>query len=113
MRKILVSPGYGAGWTSWNTDKIQKFMIEYQPIIDYLEAGNKFTRKDCEPNHHQHPLLTRLQEECLEKFGESYVCVLGAYDLRVVSIPDDAKVRINEYDGYESYEVQGQYDGWL
>jgi hypothetical protein len=47
MRKILYSPGYGAGWTSWESDyELRKFMLVYQPIIDYVEKGGSFGEKD-------------------------------------------------------------------
>lgn len=39
MRKILYSPGYGAGWSTWggNTTAQKKFMLEYKPFIEALE----------------------------------------------------------------------------
>jgi len=41
MRKILYSPGFGAGWTSWHdgSKEAKLFMLEYRPFIEYLEAG--------------------------------------------------------------------------
>ena len=40
MRKILYSPGFGAGWVSWNDEgrDEQLFMLEYQPFIERLES---------------------------------------------------------------------------
>ncbi len=40
MRKILYSPGYGVGWTTWySSDNKAKilFMLEYVPFIEALE----------------------------------------------------------------------------
>lgn len=114
MRKILISPGYGAGWTTWNSDKVKKYMLEYQPIIEFLEAGNRFTHEDCHSYNTPekiHPLLKQLQKECEEKFGETYVCILGASDLEVVTV--SGLVRVNEYDGSESYESQGEFNDWI
>lgn len=46
-RKILVSPGFGAGWTTETTNhKAAQFLLTYQPIIDFLEAGGAFTEKN-------------------------------------------------------------------
>lgn len=40
MRKILYSPGYGAGWSTWggDTPEQKKFMLEYKPFIEALEC---------------------------------------------------------------------------
>lgn len=109
-RKILYSPGYGAGWTTWNSNpQVKQYMLTYQPIIDFLEGGGKFERMYV--NENLHPLLTQLKRECREKFGEDYVCCLGACDLKVVEV--SGRVRLNEYDGYESLEEEGQFSDWL
>ena len=38
-RKVLVSPGFGAGWSSWSYGSKEgaQFLAEYQPIIEFLE----------------------------------------------------------------------------
>jgi hypothetical protein len=122
MRKILYSPGYGAGWTTWNSEPVElaKFLLEYQPIIDYLEAGGKFERGECdnivtgEKDDKLHPLLRQLQVDAKETFGASiHVYFGGAPDLQVVEIPDGEKVLIEEYDGNESYRTRSDDDGWM
>lgn len=118
MRKILYSPGYGAGWTTWNDGDVASYMLTYQPIIDFLEAGNRFTDADTRTGGARgdaaylpsHPLLRQLQKECKKKFGEDHVCVLGADSLRVATV--GGRVRLHEYDGSESYEGEGEYEGW-
>lgn len=117
-RKILYSPGYGAGWTTWNDGNVANYMLTYQPIIDFLEAGNHFSDADMRTSGARgdaaylplHPLLRQLREECKEKFDKDYVCVLGADGLRVVTV--SGRVRLHEYDGSESYEEEGEYEGW-
>ena len=37
------------------------------------------------------------------------VCVLGAKNLRVLEVP--GRVRINEYDGSESVELEHEFEG--
>lgn len=107
MREILYSPGYGAGWTTWNwNSEVAAYMLEYRPIIDYLNEGGDMTKPEGRN------LIKQLQAECLEKFGKEYVCVLGASDLKVAIIPD-GKVKIDEHDGYESYLVEGDTEGWM
>lgn len=114
MKKILYSPGYGAGWSTWNSGPSAKFMMTYKPIIEYLEKGGKFSREDCRGegtnNGPTHPLLKRLQKECKENFGVDYVCVLGADDLRVGQV--SGPFRIKEYDGFESIEHRDDVD-WI
>lgn len=105
MRKILYSPGYGAGWSSWNSGDVAKYMLEYQPIISFLEDGGSMSSKKGQQ------LLMNLQDECKEKFNESYVCVIGADQLKVAEV--FGRVRINEYDGYESIEEEGSFNGWV
>ena len=111
MTKILYSPGYGAGWTTWNSGPVARKMLTYQPIIDFIEGGGKFDRaKPSATDQDLHPLLQQLAKECLDEFGEAYVCMLGASDLRVVDV--SGRVRIEEYDGSESY-VTSDTDGWF
>ena len=110
-RKILISPGFGAGWSSWNSGEVAKYMLTCHPIIDFLENGGKFSSRDCDDCITMHPLLLQLQKDCLEKFGEDHVCVLGARDLEVMEV--DGRVRIHEYDGAEHIEEEGTYTGWM
>jgi len=124
-RKILYSPNFGAGWTTWNTGlpiEAQRYMLTYQPIIEAVERG-----ESIEPDGHWsvenggeqsfsrgggiHPLLEQLGREMHEKFGVTSACFLGADGLRVAEV--DGEVRINEYDGSESIEERGEYHGWL
>lgn len=100
MRKILYSPRYGAGWSSWNSGEVAEYMLNYKPIIDDIEAG-----RDTSVS------IKQMCKEIKEKFDEDYVCVLGAKDLKVAKVT--GRVRINEYDGNESYEEEGEYSGWM
>lgn len=66
MRKILYSPGYGAGWTTWNggDKKQKKFMLEYTPFVVACEsADNK------RPDEYARALL-RTDPEHMELRGE-------------------------------------------
>jgi hypothetical protein len=107
-KKILLSPGWGAGWSTWNPDEVAKFMLTYQPIIDFIEAGGSFKRNETSDLHgdHLHPLLMELADEVKAAFGKDYVCVLGAIDLEVVSV--DGPFKITEYDGNESIQYRDE-----
>lgn len=96
-RKVLYSPGFGAGWTTWNDDNLADFMATYQPIIEFIEGGGKFGRDE------DHALLRQMRSDAeqgglIEKDG--HICVLGAQDLRVAEV--SGRYRISEYDGSES-----------
>lgn len=127
MRKILYSPGYGAGWTTWESNpEIKKFMLTYKPIVDFLEAGGSFSHEEThvefkdgpkgkrtEPDFSKlHPILQQFVKECMEKFG-NYPYLGGARDLRVAEV-SDGPVKIEEYDGNESFHGLGyDSDEWL
>lgn len=97
-KKILYSPGYGAGWSTWQYSIPTKFACEYQPIIEALENGQELYR--------EHEIIKQYKKECKEKFNEDYVCVLGASDLKIYKVPDGDQYQIKEYDGSESVKLR-------
>jgi len=111
MKKFLYSPGWGAGWSTWNGNKA--FCLFYQPIIDFLEEGDSFTRADCESfrGGPVHPLLVQFQNDYREASGTE-ACILGASTLAVGRVVDGEQIRIDEYDGSESYRVRSDDEGW-
>lgn len=120
MRKILYSPGYGAGWSSWSSGKVARLMLEYKPIVEALERGesmilegkNKYSSSIPDEEKY-HPAIIQLIEEC-KKLGENYVCVLGADKLSICPVEDGELVKIDEYDGSESVIRLGHDDSeWM
>lgn len=121
MRKILYSPGFGAGWSSWNSGPIKKLMLTYQPIIDAIERGesmildgvDEYNTANICPAKIYHPAVCQLIDEC-NRLGYGYVCVLGASSLRICEVADDEQVKIDEYDGSESVCRRGYDSGeWM
>jgi hypothetical protein len=123
-RKILYSPNFGAGWVTWNTElpaEAQQFMLTYAPIVEAVERGESITPdghwsvddggKQAFNDDGIHPLLAQLGEELHSRFGVTSACFLGADGLRVATV--SGPVRLNEYDGSESFEEQGEFQGWL
>ena len=119
-RKILYSPDFGAGWTSWAGGEVVKFMLTYQPFIDHIENGGgsldsgyngHLDRKGLEEMKDKfHPVVYQFCVDCLDKFGE--VPYLGGLrNLTVATV--SGRSRIQEHDGYESYEEEGHLEGWL
>lgn len=85
---VLYSPGWGAGWYSWNPDFPQ--LLFHPKIVEMVENGKQQEIDD---------------EWVKENLGiEEYVCVLGADNLRIKWIPVGTQFRVNEYDGFESIE---------
>jgi hypothetical protein len=92
-------------------------MLEYVPLIEAIERGEtiydnrvrNYTKGTSTGD--AHPALLQLEEDCLSKFGADYVCVLGADQLRVATV--SGRVRIDDYDGNESFEEEGGFSGWM
>lgn len=95
MTKILVSAGYGAGWSTWARDDKRKEVAEYRPIIDFIEAGGNPRDLDQRggPNHDL--IIQMMVDLGLDRFYTG-----GADDLEVVEV--DGPYLISEYDGWES-----------
>lgn len=100
MKKVLVSPGYGAGWSTWADDRIAQYVAEYQPIIEFIEGGGRFEHpvKDS-------PLVQQLHADLRKDFPdldpqEPYLGGLAACVVVEVSGP----YHITEYDGYETLD---------
>ena len=92
--KILISPGFGAGWSTWadghitDKDSLARRALTYQPIIDAIESGDwrdKSKRSD----------LSHLAEKELDGMYMG-----GFRDLVIEEV--DGPFRIEEYDGSES-----------
>ncbi len=95
--KVLISPGYGAGWSTWVEDDIRAYVRTYQPIIDAIEKGEDYM-----------PLVDVLKKELEEK--DKYLYTEGADDLVVVEV--EPPFYIDEYDGYESVKTPSDYN-WI
>ncbi len=95
--KVLISPGYGAGWSTWADDDIRAYVRTYQPIIDAIGKGEDHM-----------PLVDALEKELKEK--DKYLYTGGAADLVVVEV--EPPFYIDEYDGYESIKTPSDYN-WI
>lgn len=100
MRKVLVSGGFGAGWSTWS-DKSQQ-VAEYAPIIKFLEdGGDRMALLDD-----NHPLIVQMCEDLGLEPGSFYTG--GAKGLRVETV--STPYLIEEYDGSES--IRTSFDMW-
>jgi hypothetical protein len=89
---VLYSPGFGAGWYTWNYDTPE---ILFDPAIVKLVESEKWAELDT--------YVTL-------KYPEIYKG--GMTDLEVEWIPEGTLFKVNEYDGSESIEYK-ENDHWM
>jgi hypothetical protein len=84
---VLVSGGFGAGWSTWNYDEPQML---YDPVIAEMLEQSKGE--------------SEIEKYCGEQYPNAY---LGGLDgLYVAWLPEGTAFRIHEYDGSESVEIR-------
>ena len=85
---VLVSGGFGAGWSTWNYDYPEMlYDAEVAQMLDCVE-----------------PDWQAIQKYCQEKYPNAY---LGGLDgLYVEWLPQGTAFRIHEYDGSETVEIR-------
>lgn len=83
---VLVSPGFGAGWSTWNNDIASVFDPEMVQAVldgDYAEAERIAARN----------------------YPDAYMG--GVENLTVEWVPKGSRFEIREYDGSESLHIFG------
>lgn len=100
-KKIIISRGYGAGWSSWQWGIPTKFACEYQPLIKAIESDDEALIDEA---------LVQYKKDVLEKFDEDYVYCGGKDGFAIVEIPEGVGYRITEYDGAEGVELETEVD---
>jgi len=89
---VLYSPGFGAGWYTWNTSHPE---ILFDPAVVELVEAERWEE---------------LQAYVTLKYPDIYAG--GMRELEVAWIPQDTQFRVNEYDGSESIETRDTVD-WI
>lgn len=89
---VLYSPGFGAGWYTWNTEYPE---ILFDPAIVKLVEEEKFDE-----------LATYVEL----KYPEIYTG--GMESLTVAWITEGALFKVDDYDGSESIELK-ENDNWI
>ena len=95
--KVLISPGYGAGWSTWGNPEL----ATDKRLIELFERG-------CTENE--------MLDTCLE-YGLTDVYggppYMGGFEnLKVIEIPNGSLFKIREYDGNEYIEIFDE-SNWL
>lgn len=86
---VLYSPGFGAGWSTWNTE--HPAMLYDPTVVAWVESGKP---KDA---------LARLEATLDEKYPRCYLG--GMRDLQIEWLPVNTFFQVTEYDGFEKIEV--------
>ena len=83
MVAVAISPGFGAGWTTWNTG-----LSPFEPkVIEMIRQGKRDKIDD---------------EWCEKNLKIKDIYCGGVEDLEIEWLPVGTKFSINEYDGSES-----------
>lgn len=83
---VLYSPGYGAGWSTWNSGDTEGLCFDSR-IVKHVLAGD----------------FKKAGEVAEKLYPGNYVG--GARQLNVMWLPIGTQFEITEYDGSESVEV--------
>jgi len=92
MKKIVISPGFGAGWSTWS-DK-PKEVAEYRPVIEFLEKGGDPNSEEFDP----------IVDQMGKDLGLDCFSGIGRDELKVVEVK--GRYCIEEYDGSESVRTE-------
>ena len=82
---VLVSPGYGAGWSTWVREAVDESMFDVTLVKHFL--GEEVLSD------------VQLESYLTDKYPNSYTN--GVHDCVVKWVPVGSRFVIDEYDGYE------------
>ena len=89
---IAISPGYGAGWITWNSEKLSPFEPKVIEMI-LQDKKEKITKEWCE-----------------KELGLKNIYCGGAIDLEIAWIQKGSRFEISEYDGSESLHIDKELE---
>jgi hypothetical protein len=103
---VLYSPGFGAGWSTWNSIREGGDALLFDPSIVYMvEEMNKLDSEDSR----RMDWVNNIMDYCRKTYPECYCG--GVDDLVVEWIPQGTMFKIHEYDGSENIEYK-ENDYW-
>lgn len=90
---VLVSPGYGAGWSSWNPNHEEFFLFD-SGLIERIGMPSSL-----------------VEEYIKSQLGEdNYYSMYGWSNVVIKWIPKGTIFKISEYDGYEEIQYNNGTD---
>lgn len=94
---VLISPGFGAGWSTWASDEIRDFMLFDKKLVE-MALGDDPGSVGSED----------LEKYILEQTGEEYVYV-GGWPCSVEWLTPGTPFRVEEYDGHETLHTSEDF----
>lgn len=96
---VLYSPGYGAGWSTWNTPDVAERLIFDPKLVEMVECNVDIEEIVAYVN----------------SWGDDddHICTLGAGKLTIEWVPQGERFDISEYDGNESVRIFGPHYGFV
>lgn len=95
---VLYSPGFGAGWYTWNInydDNLNPEALLFDPkLVELVESIDSGLNID---------IYAEIEKRAEEIVPDGYFG--GLYDLRIMWLPVGTKFIVEEYDGSESIRV--------
>lgn len=91
---VLVSGGFGAGWSTWADDEYKEFFVFDSGLVDL--ASKEATEDEV--------------QEYLNICGIDKEYLGGWSDVRVEWVPRGVQFKIDEYDGSESLCIVGEIE---
>jgi hypothetical protein len=113
-RKVLISPNFGAGWSTWNSTLRDDFLFDAE-LIRAVESreplGYGYRGSGTETTIPGSPLAAFV-ERLVAKHGPEarHAYLGGSTGLTVVSV--EGPFRVTEYDGAEAIETRDTTE-WL
>lgn len=81
---ILISPGFGAGWYSWNTN--HREILFHPKLVEMVESGRR----------------NEINDEWVKENLGIEIYTFGAEDLEIQWLQEGTMFSVEEYDGAES-----------
>lgn len=79
---VLISPGFGAGWSTWASDELAGRVLFDPAVVAWVESG-------------------KVGDVPVDQYGDTYLYTGGAGQLTIEWLPLGTQFRISEYDGSE------------
>ena len=96
---VLISTGYGAGWSTWHWGDNKETLIFHPKLVEWVESEQPTVVA----------ISTILKEILGEKEAEE-IYLGGVEDLTIEWLPEGTKFRIEEYDGKEHIITENDLD---
>lgn len=108
-RKALISPGFGAGWSTWASNEYREDMLFDPGLIAAVE-----NREPGEVLFEDHPAVQDFLKRMGEKHGPDAECGIYCGGLRDIEVREiHGRFRVEEYDGSESVITRDDDEGWV